>query len=604
MSENLYPLLKALAKENENIKNGIYPSKFLKKILVTKFRNFPENGEIEFKSPLTAIVGRNGTGKTTLLYLVACAYAPIAEEKGKTYNDLIPESTKDHVPIDSQYGFIYENNTDNKFKWIERQSGGKRIGKKEWDKRHSINPETEKPHIRARNNSFFFGLEKSISNPFIFANHFNVTKITQGNRLKEIGKDNSLLVKLSDSLVKQISEIVGKNYKSIERRTDKYSLLHESSYGYVINGNYSDIASGAGEIAIIRLLDVIDRAPNNSLIIIDEPEIAIHPAAQPKLLEFLLKRTLGKNHQIIFTTHSYFLLKYLPPESITLLEQDASEKIESKNVNSSIAFKDISGENIFKIEAFVEDRFAANFLNSILNQDFILKDQLKVSVAYADGWNDFIKREVLCRFYSWHKHERDKSNFKPFFIFDGDVRKSLDFEKIKIDFDNASTLKNKLDKKGYNKIQVEISKCFKLNKSKICFKECFYKDKDSHSKLSTIISEYLGYIVNHHAFLPTNDSPETIIYKWIKGKINLKDNHYDRIICNIKDQFKANFEREFSSDLPSTDVSKSKIYKLKQYAIDNSYIEQHIINLWIQDKDNQVIINELITNLREVIGNI
>lgn len=604
MSDNLYLLLNELARRNENMKNGTYPSKFLKKILVTEFRNFPKNGEIEFKSPLTAIVGRNGTGKTTLLYLTACAYAPIEEEKGKTYNDLIPESTKDHVPMDSQYGFIYQNNTDNKFKWIERQSGGTRVGKKEWDKRHSTNPETGRPHIRARNNSFFFGLEKSISNPFIFANHFNITKITQKNRLDEIGKDNSLLEKLSESLVEQISEIVGKNYESIERRTDKYSLLHESSYGYVINGNYSDIASGAGEIAIIRLLDIINEAPDNSLIIIDEPEIAIHPAAQPKILEFLLKRALGKNHQIVFTTHSYFLLKYLPPESIILLEQDLSREIESKNVNSSIAFKDISGENIFKIEAFVEDRFAANFLNSILNQDFILKDQLKVSVAYADGWNDFIKREVPYRFYSWYKHEKDKSNFKPFFIFDGDVRQSIDFDKIKRDFDNASTLKNKLDRKGYKKVQVEISRCFKLNRSKVCFKECFYKDKYSHSKLSTIISEYLGYIINHHAFLPTGDSPETIIYKWIKSKIALKNNHYDRIICNIKDQFKINFEREFSFDLPTIDISdfsKSKIYKLKQYAVDDSYIEQHIINLWIQDKDNQVIIDELITNLREVI---
>lgn len=327
---------------------------FYKKIKTTNFRNFAKDSEIVIKSPITAIVWKNGTGKTTLLHLAGCSYA--SDSKGKSFNQFIPESQKDHMPDDSRYGFTYVNNIENEnnFVWYEKRH--------EWDRRGKNN--------RARRELLFIGFSKTIANVSVFKNYFDITDKALNVRLNSIGTNT---ISLDNKIISKISEIVGKNYSSIERRNDKYSLLCENCYGYIIDGQYSDFACGTGEISIIRMLDLIYNAPPNTLII-DEPEVAIHPSVQYKLLKIFMELALSKNMQFIFTTHSYFILKYLNLDSILLLKNNNDNKIISQNVNSSVAFQNISEQNIYKLEAFVEDSIAADILNTIFKNDVSIRD--------------------------------------------------------------------------------------------------------------------------------------------------------------------------------------------------------------------------------------
>ncbi|MFT8523341.1 AAA family ATPase [Gluconobacter oxydans] len=77
-----------------------------------------------------------------------------------------------------------------------------------------------------------------------------------------------------------------------------------------------------GELCILRLIGGIKDCPNQSLIIIDELELALHPRAQVQLYRYLEEVAKEKQLTVIFSTHSVSLLKEVPREKIIFLEKD------------------------------------------------------------------------------------------------------------------------------------------------------------------------------------------------------------------------------------------------------------------------------------------
>jgi hypothetical protein len=76
-----------------------------------------------------------------------------------------------------------------------------------------------------------------------------------------------------------------------------------------------------GERAIFPMLfDFVNWNIHNSIILIDELELHLHPPMQQDLLRALEK--LGHNNQFIVTTHSDAVADILPEESIIRLEED------------------------------------------------------------------------------------------------------------------------------------------------------------------------------------------------------------------------------------------------------------------------------------------
>lgn len=584
MVEDIYNKIAALEKLNKKIASNEYQYQFLQKIKTTNFRNFAKDSEIVIKSPITAIVGKNGTGKTTLLHLAGCSYA--SDSKGKSFNQFIPESQKDHMPDDSRYGFTYVNNIENEnnFVWYEKRH--------EWDRRGKNN--------RARRELLFIGFSKTIANVSVFKNYFDITDKALNVRLNSIGTNT---ISLDNKIISKISEIVGKNYSSIERRNDQYSLLCENCYGYIIDGQYSDFACGAGEISIIRMLDLIYNAPPNTLIIIDEPEVAIHPSVQYKLLKIFMELALSKNMQFIFTTHSYFILKYLNPDSILLLKNNNDNKIISQNVNSSVAFQNISEQNIYKLEAFVEDSIAADILNTIFKNDVSIRDQIKITKTISDGWVSFIQREMPLRFYNWKLYEQ--KDLRPVLVLDGDVRDKIKIDELKNKYGNSSILKRDIDSLGLDKVLRQIGKYFGLNSNKnIHFKSSFYKHRED-SKFADIISEYIGHLSIYNLFLPGNLSPESEMYNWIKQKIEEDDiNDLKIFIKPDETDLLANL---FANKLPrtkSSEYSKEQLFKLKQMATYPDTFMQNLIQLYVRDKRNEAQINSIMESFKNILNSI
>jgi hypothetical protein len=83
---------------------------------------------------------------------------------------------------------------------------------------------------------------------------------------------------------------------------------------------FSERNFSLGEICILKLVRQLTECANNSLVLIDELELALHPRAQIELLGYLHEISKQKQLTVIFSTHSVSLLKRVDRKTILFLE--------------------------------------------------------------------------------------------------------------------------------------------------------------------------------------------------------------------------------------------------------------------------------------------
>ncbi|MHB9070483.1 MAG: AAA family ATPase [Sedimentisphaerales bacterium] len=96
--------------------------------------------------------------------------------------------------------------------------------------------------------------------------------------------------------------------------------------------NVRDLGSGVEIILTLLLLRSIANESKGSIIyLIDEPELHLHPKAQEKLLELLIKES--KDKQIFLSTHSPYIFKNCLAHNVGLLifNRDANNKVTISN---------------------------------------------------------------------------------------------------------------------------------------------------------------------------------------------------------------------------------------------------------------------------------
>lgn len=116
------------------------------------------------------------------------------------------------------------------------------------------------------------------------------------------------------------------------------------------NRRVNIVLEGFGHNALVLLLERFLSTPKNATLLIEEPEIHLHPRAQAELASLLAEEAKAENKQIIMTTHSEHILNRL----LTLV----AEKQISKDELAVYAFeKDEKGEcTASRIEVFEDGR--------------------------------------------------------------------------------------------------------------------------------------------------------------------------------------------------------------------------------------------------------
>ena len=122
-----------------------------------------------------------------------------------------------------------------------------------------------------------------------------------------------------------------------------------------------------GELCVLKLLRLLKNVPNNSMIIVDELEMALHPRAQVELLRYLEQQAQDKLLTVIFSTHSVTLLKTIDRSRIIYLEkQDDGEIRPIVGCFPTYAIGNIASEEetLPDMMLYVEDLLARDVLNS------------------------------------------------------------------------------------------------------------------------------------------------------------------------------------------------------------------------------------------------
>lgn len=117
------------------------------------------------------------------------------------------------------------------------------------------------------------------------------------NKFNAHFKDADLLTRLYDLDPKQFNRPVFKNIQGDLVTIDQLSDGEKQLYGRVI---------------ALMILD-----PKDSIILIDEPEIALHPSWQQKIMQ--IYASIGENNQFIVATHSPQIIANTPYQNLILL---------------------------------------------------------------------------------------------------------------------------------------------------------------------------------------------------------------------------------------------------------------------------------------------
>lgn len=313
--------------------------------------------KVSFEYPVTAIAGKNGTGKSTLLALACCAFhnSKIGYKGDRlkpyyTYSDFFIQ-TEDEIKVEGVeiwYGSVNRwtgGKPKRSFEGIGYQKKSKKRGGK-WDKYEK----------RPNRNVVFLGIQR------IVPPSERKTERTYSGKFTSVKLED----KTKTEILEIASRILGKRYTSLDLRTVNKRRL------FVVDRrtkHYSGFNMGAGENAIFSLLIEIFSAGKNSLIVVDEIELGLHEEAQKRLI-YELKKICAKLHcQVICSTHSAKIIDALPPEGRFFIESGDNSTVILNGVSSAYAMGRLNGGESKEIIVYTEDEIGKAIVEGSLPQD-------------------------------------------------------------------------------------------------------------------------------------------------------------------------------------------------------------------------------------------
>ena len=327
---------------------------YLSKVGLIKCRAFQDQ-LITFDFPVTALIGPNGGGKTTILGACALIYDSISPRQFFTRNRQLDQEMKNWS---ISYDLI--DRKKNKMDIVKRTAS---FSKEKWygDAVHR--------------DVIFFGISRTL--PAV--ERSNLSKFTNKNVVFKPDEIHTL----SDSAASHIGKILGKdvsNYSIIQ--TDKYGNITLLSGKTSTGASYSEFHFGAGESSIIKMVIGIETVPDQGLILIEEIENGLHPLATARLVDYLIDVADRKNVQVVFTTHSEYAIAPLPAEAVwAAIDGTAIQgKLDIHSLRS------LTGEVNSKLIIYTEDDFSKKWVEAIIrSQTDIAFDAIEVYAMGGDG---------------------------------------------------------------------------------------------------------------------------------------------------------------------------------------------------------------------------
>ena len=408
------------------------------------FRNLDKNTRITFDFPLTVFVGQNGSGKSSTLHALygapkkftpyefwfSTAVDPIKEvsDGGDRHCFFYVYKDRKGTELEVLKLRIFKRNNPDYWETSRPVLGYGMTQLPEGKRNQPIEKEVVYIDFRSELSAFdkYFYFKNPNKTVRIktrqdYLRKFSVflKQIIDGRRkiVSRYNKQqNEPIRNITAGELHDISYILGKKYKSC--KIVRHKLFEEWGNSVIFETNlhvYSEAFAGSGEMAVVRLVLEVSNAAQYSLVLLDEPEVSLHPGAQKRLKIFLLEQTRKKQLQVIISTHSPSIIEELPSNAIKVFSQLPSGKFNVKNnITPEEAFYHIEQTNPAKKHIILEDSLSKEITLGVLKEMGPAVQSL-FRVDFYSGGSSVIKNQFVNVF--------SRSNeFNKFIIFDGDQK--------------------------------------------------------------------------------------------------------------------------------------------------------------------------------------
>ncbi len=285
--------------------------------------------------PITALVGENGAGKSTILQAAASVYKG-ANKRMKFASAYFPDTP-------------WEKSGRASIKWWVREGSTQREGSiRKESSRWRGNPERRDRHVENIDLSRIQPVSARVG-------YFRLAK-PQHKEASSIAFDAEQLSRFSN--------ILGKKYEVASMSLTNFDATRSVPVISYKGSKYSGFHGGAGETMMLEFLQ--NAIPQYSLVIIDEIETSLHPRSQRRLIRDLADICRTKEVQIILSTHSPYILDELPEEARLYIWEGMSGREIMKGVSPEFAMTKMDLEQHPECDVYVEDGVAQIMLREII----------------------------------------------------------------------------------------------------------------------------------------------------------------------------------------------------------------------------------------------
>lgn len=335
------------------------------RLSILGFRGFGEEQEISFAIPdgekrgsgLTIITGANNSGKTTIIESIrafnSSTTPSFSEGRRNTATD-----RRVHLKL------IEDDNSVNEIKTV--RNGGSTT-----EKTGSGN---FKSYILQSRRGFPFEFGKMEWSRDAYIQNAQALDGQRKHNLESFSARIFQIEREKEAFDVVLREILGKDFNWVLEQRDNGNYYIK----YIKDGiEHSSEGVGDGVWSIFTICAALFDAKENSVIVIDEPELSVHPALQKKMMSLLMG--YAQTRQIVLCTHSPYFVNWESIVNGANLIRVVKEGVHTKCY-------EITDECRKKFEGILRDLNNPHTLGIEANEAFFLED----GIILVEGQEDVV----------------------------------------------------------------------------------------------------------------------------------------------------------------------------------------------------------------------